>query len=215
MVAGKHPSPQWLTVDEAREHCSAGAGIWKWASSDIGREPDLVIACAGDVPTLEALAATSILREKFPDLAIRFVNVVDLLKLESPQKHPHGLKDETFDSIFTQDKPVLFNFHAYPQLVEKLTYHRTNRNFVVRGYIEEGTISTPFDMCVMNRIDRFHLVVDACDLMETKCTNISQKTRWTAPYVRQEMKTKLVRHRRYIEEYGVDMDEIENWKWEV
>uniref|UniRef100_A0A7S3KYB1 Phosphoketolase n=1 Tax=Amphora coffeiformis TaxID=265554 RepID=A0A7S3KYB1_9STRA len=211
MVAGKHPAPQWLTVEEARQHCSAGAGIWEWASNDFGREPDLVIACAGDVPTLEALAATTILRKKLPDLSVRFVNVVDLMKLDP--NHPHGLKDETFDAIFTTDKPVLFNFHAYPQMVEKLTYHRKNRNFVVRGYIEEGTISTPFDICVMNRIDRFHLVVDVCDLVENKCAHVGEKTRWTTAYVRQEMKSTLVRHKQYIHEYGVDMDEIQNWKW--
>ena len=213
MVAGKHPAPQWLTVEEARQHCSAGASIWKWASNDFGREPNIVIACAGDVPTLEALAATRILRDKLPDLAVRFVNVVDLMKLDP--NHPHGLKDETFDAIFTVEKPILFNFHAYPQMVEKLTYHRKNRNFIVRGYTEEGTISTPFDICVMNRIDRYHLVVDVCDLVENKCTNVGEKTRWTAAYLRQDMKSTLVRHRQYIQEHGVDMDEILHWKWNL
>lgn len=213
MVAGKHPSRQWLTVEEAREHCRAGVSIWKWASNDVGREPDLVLACAGDVPTLEALAAISILRKKLPDLSIRFVNVVDLMKLDP--RHVHGVSDGTFDSIFTTNKPVLFNFHAYPQMVEKLTYHRQNRNFLVRGYVEEGTISTPFDVCVMNGVDRFHLVIDVCDLIEHKCDKVGPETLWSAAYVRQEMNRTLVRHKQYIQEYGVDLDEVQNWKWDL
>lgn len=215
MVAGKHPSPQWLSVEEAREHCTAGVGIWKWASNDMGKEPDIVIACAGDIPTLEALAATSLLREKMPDLCIRFVNVVDLMKLDTPRSHPHGLSDDTFDSIFTVDKPVLFNFHGYPQLVEKLTYHRKNRNIIVRGYREEGTISTPFDICVMNGIDRFHLVIDACNLVEQTCVHCHYKSRWSAAYVRQDMEKTLVRHKQYIYEHGVDMDLVRDWKWDL
>lgn len=215
MVAGKHPSPQWLTVDEAREHCAAGAGIWEWASNDVGREPDIVIACAGDIPTLEALAATSILRKKMPDLRIRFVNVVDIMRLETPKNHPHGLPDKTFDSIFTQDKPVLFNFHAYPELIKKLTYHRKNHNFHVRGYKEEGTITTPFDMCVMNGIDRFHLVMDVCDFVGKYCTNVDEKTKGSASYVRQEMEKTLSRHKDYIHEHGIDMKEVLDWKWSV
>jgi xylulose-5-phosphate/fructose-6-phosphate phosphoketolase len=215
MVAGKHPAPQWLTIDEAREHCTAGIGIWEWASNDRGHQPDLIMACAGDVPTLEALAATSYLRKALPDLKIRFVNVVDVMRLSSPEDHPHGLSNAAYDSIFTKEKPVLFNFHAYPQMVEKLIFDRKNRNFLVRGYVEEGTISTAFDMCVMNKIDRFHLVQDACDIIENQCKNVNEKTRWSAAYLRQDMKKKLVAHQKYIEEYGVDMDEVEKWEWSV
>jgi xylulose-5-phosphate/fructose-6-phosphate phosphoketolase len=208
-VAGKHPAPQWLTIEEARNHCTAGIGIWEWASNDCGKEPDIIMACAGDVPTLEALAAVSILREKLPNLKVRFVNVVDLMRLTSPEDHPHGLSDETFDSIFTRDKPVLFNFHAYPELVQNLIYRRANRNVVIRGYKEEGTISTAFDMCVMNGIDRLHLVQDVCDMIENKCAgdNIDESSKWSAPYVRQEMKQLLVKHKHYIRENGVDMPE--------
>jgi xylulose-5-phosphate/fructose-6-phosphate phosphoketolase len=183
MVAGKQQSPQWLSQEEAAQHCKEGLGIWEWASSDVGVEPDIILACAGDVPTIEALAATTILRDKLPRLHVRFVNVVDLMKLYTPDHHPHGLPNNTFDSIFTRDKPVLFNFHAYPQMIEKLVYDRNNRNFVVRGYREEGTITTPFDMYVFNGIDRYNLVIDTCDLIETKCPTVDNKTRWTATYV--------------------------------
>lgn len=213
MVAGKHPAPQWLTADEARHHCTTGIGIWEWASNDKGCEPDLILACAGDVPTLEALAAVSILREKLPNIKLRFVNVVDLMRLTSIEEHPHGLSDQEFDSIFTKDKPVLFNFHAYPDLVHKLIFGRTNRNFVVRGYKEEGTISTAFDMCVMNGVDRFNLVRDACDMVENECINVDEDTKWSASYVRQEMKQMLIQHKHFISENGVDMPEIENWEW--
>jgi xylulose-5-phosphate/fructose-6-phosphate phosphoketolase len=215
IVAGKHPAPQWLTIEEAREHCTAGIGIWKWASNDIGSEPDFIMASAGDVPTLEALAAVSILRKHMPKLKIRFVNVVDLMELMVPADHPHGLPATTFDSIFTKDKPVLFNFHAYPQLVERLIFDRHNRDFLVRGYVEEGTISTPFDMTVMNGVDRFHLVMDACNIVENKCTNVDASVRWAAPYLRQEMQGLLVKHKNYIEEFGVDMELVENWRWDV
>jgi xylulose-5-phosphate/fructose-6-phosphate phosphoketolase len=215
IVAGKHPAPQWLTIDEATAHCTAGLGIWRWASNDIGAAPDIIMACAGDVPTLEALAATHILRAKLPKLRIRFVNVVDLMKLASPEDHPHGLSNAAFDSIFTKDRPVLFNFHAYPQLVEKLVFDRTNRKFVVRGYHEEGTISTAFDMCVTNGVDRFSLVIDCCDLIENGCETVDKETCWTAAYVRQDMTEKLVEHKRFIHEYGVDMPEIQNWRWKA
>jgi xylulose-5-phosphate/fructose-6-phosphate phosphoketolase len=215
MVAGKHPAPQWLTIDEAREHCSAGIGIWEWASNDRGHEPDFIMACAGDVPTLEALAATWYLRKALPDLKIRFVNVVDIMRLCTPEDHPHGLSNAAYGSIFTKEKPVLFNFHAYPQMVEKLIFDRKNRNFLVRGYVEEGTISTAFDMCVMNRVDRFHLVQDACDIVENQCQNVNEKTRWSAAYLRQDMKQKLVAHKKYIEDNGVDMDEVEDWEWSL
>jgi xylulose-5-phosphate/fructose-6-phosphate phosphoketolase len=215
IVAGKHPAPQWLTIQEAREHCTNGIGIWQWASNDMGCEPDIILGSAGDVPTLEALAAASILRKRMPSLKVRFVNVVDLMALMEPGDHPHGLPNSTFDSIFTRDKPVLFNFHAYPQLVEKLLFDRHNRNFLVRGYVEHGTISTSFDMAVMNGVDRFHLVMDACDLVETKCSNVDPSTRWTAPYLRQEMQQLLVKHKSFIEEFGVDMELVENWRWDV
>ena len=214
MVAGKHPAPQWLTIEEATAHCTAGLGIWKWASNDHGAPPDIVLACAGDVPTLEALAATSILREKLPKLKVRFVNVVDVMKLASPEDHPHGLSNLSFDSIFTKDKPVLFNFHAYPQMVEKLVFDRTNRKFKVKGYHEEGTISTAFDMCVMNGVDRFSLVMDCCAMIENESPKtVDDETRWSASYVRQDMEDMLVKHKKYIHHHGVDMPEIESWRW--
>ena len=214
MVAGKHPAPQWLTIEEATAHCTAGLGIWKWASNDHGAPPDIVLACAGDVPTLEALAATSILREKLPKLKVRFVNVVDVMKLASPEDHPHGLSNLSFDSIFTKDKPVLFNFHAYPQMVEKLVFDRTNRKFKVKGYHEEGTISTAFDMCVMNGVDRFSLVMDCCAMIENESPKtVDDETRWSASCVRQDMEDMLVKHKKYIHHHGVDMPEIENWRW--
>jgi len=215
VVAGKHPAPQWLTMDEASIHCAAGIGIWEWASNDKGCEPDVIMVSAGDVPTLEALAATNILRKKLPNLKIRFVNIVDLMKLVSPSEHPHGLTHAAFDSIFTREKPVIFAFHAFPHMVEKLIYGRYNRNFTIRGYNEEGTISTAFDMTVMNSVDRFHLVIDVCEKVENVCTNVDSSTKWSAAYLKQEMEIALLKHKRFIHEYGVDMDEVVNWKWDI
>lgn len=207
MVAGKHPSPQWLSMQEAIEHCSRGISIWAWASNDQDSDPDVVMACCGDVPTLETLAAVSILREYLPDLKIRVINVVDLLKLERPSAHPHGLSDKDFDSLFTTDKPVIFAFHGYPWLIHRLTYNRTNNNNIhVRGYKEEGTITTAFDMTVLNDMDRFHLVIDAIDrLPQTGSKGI---------YLKQQLQNKLVEHKQYICRYGEDMPEIRNWKWQ-
>jgi xylulose-5-phosphate/fructose-6-phosphate phosphoketolase len=213
ITAGKHASPQWLTVEESRQHCTQGISIWEWASNDKGCEPDIIMASAGDVPTLEALAAVSILRKNMPALKIRFVNVVDLMRMNRPDEHPHGMPDDEFDSIFTKNKPVVFAFHAYVHFMEKLICNRTNRNFLVKGYKEEGTISTAFDMTVMNEVDRYHLVIDACDFIENKCDSVDPTAKWTAPYLRQEMKRLLVQHKTYIHEFGVDMDEITGWKW--
>jgi len=216
VVCGKHPAPQWLTIEEARNHCAAGVGVWEWASNDKGFEPDIIIACAGDVPTLEALAATSILRKKLPGLKIRFVNVVNLMKLCPQSQHPHGLSDNHFDSLFTTTKPVIFAFHGVPHLVEKLVYKRRGRNFIVRGYNEEGTISTAFDMTVMNNLDRFHLVIDVCDVIEHQLYDkLSKETKFSAVYLRQEMNTLLNKHKKYIAEFGVDMTEITDWKWDL
>lgn len=206
-VAGKHPSPQWLSMDEAVIHCTRGIGIWEWASNDEGTEPDVVMACAGDVPTLETLAAVSILRDKLPELKVRVVNVVDLMKLQSETAHPHGLSDVDFDMVFTKNKPVIFAFHGYPWLIHRLTYNRTNHiNFHVRGYKEEGTITTPFDMTVLNDMDRFHLVQDVLDRVPQLGDEIA--------YLKQEMQDKLIRHKQYIRENGMDMPEIRNWEWE-
>jgi xylulose-5-phosphate/fructose-6-phosphate phosphoketolase len=206
MVAGKHPAPQWLSMDAAIKHCSEGIGIWQWASNDQQNSPDVVMACAGDVPTLETLAAVSILREEFPELKIRVVNVVDLMKLQPQSEHPHGLSDSDFDALFTKDKPVIFAFHAYPWLIHRLTYRRHNHaNLHVRGYKEEGTITTPFDMTVLNDLDRFHLVMDA--------VNRLPQTGSRGDYLRQKLQDKLVQHKQYIDEYGEDMPEIRNWKW--
>lgn len=216
VVAGKHPAPQWLTLEEARNHCAAGVGVWEWASNDRAEEPDIIMACAGDVPTLEALAATSILRKKLPGLKIRFVNVVNLMKLCPQSQHPHGLSDNDFDSIFTTKKPVIFAFHGVPHLVEKLVYKRRGRNFTVRGYNEEGTISTAFDMTVMNDIDRFHLVIAACDKIEHELfDSLAPEIKFSAVYLRQEMHTMLTKHKKYIAEFGVDMNEISEWKWDL
>ena len=205
VVAGKHALPQWLTIDEAVMHCTQGIGIWGWASNDQDGEPDLVMACCGDVPTLEVLAATAILRGLLPDLRIRVVNVVDLMRLQSSAEHPHGLSEIDFDSLFTRDKPVIFGFHGYPGLVHQLTYHRANRNLHVHGYREEGTITTPFDIRVQNGLDRFHLVIDAIDRLP--------QTGSQGAHLKQAMRDKLVTHKQYIDQHGEDLPEIRNWKW--
>ncbi len=206
VVAGKHPAPQWLDIESAVLHCSKGIGIWSWASNDQGKEPDVVMACAGDVPTLETLAAVSILREKMPGLAIRVVNVVDLMKLQPATEHPHGLSDYDFDLLFTRGKPVIFAFHGYPWLIHRLTYKRTNHsNIHVRGYKEEGTITTPFDMTVLNDMDRFHLVMDVIDRLPQLGERYA--------YLKQEMQDKLITHRTYIDREGIDMPEVLNWRW--
>ena len=205
IVASKHPRPQWLTMEEAVIHCTKGLGIWEFASNDEGCEPDIVMACCGEGPTLETLAAIKILRENFKDLKIRMVNVVDLMKLQSHDKHPHGLTDEDYDAIFTKDKPIIFNFHGYPNLIHELTYKRTNKDIHVHGYMEEGKITTPFDMRVQNSIDRFSLVEAAI-----KCLpQLGNKGSSLIQYCQD----KKVEHKEYIKEYGIDMDEIINWKW--
>jgi xylulose-5-phosphate/fructose-6-phosphate phosphoketolase len=206
IVAGKHPAPEWLSIEAARKHCTEGAGIWQWASSDQQGEPDIVMACAGDVPTLETLAAVSILREALPKLKIRVVNVVDLMKLQPVSEHPHGMTDYDFDSMFTRDKPIIFAFHAYPWLIHRLTYRRHNHdNLHVRGYKEEGTITTAFDMTVLNDLDRFHLVIDAVNRLPQVGSE--------GAYLKQQLSDKLVEHRQYIDRYGEDMPEIRNWSW--
>jgi xylulose-5-phosphate/fructose-6-phosphate phosphoketolase len=206
VIAGKYQAPQWLTMDEAVEHCTRGIGVWEWASNDQGAEPDVVMACCGDVPTLETLAAVSVLREHLPDLKIRVVNVVDLMKLQPDTEHPHGLTDRDFDALFTTDKPVVFAFHGYPWLVHRMTYKRTNHeNIHVRGYKEEGTITTYFDMTVLNDLDRFHLVQDVIKRLPTLGTKGAR--------LKTMMKNKLVSHKKYIEKHGQDMPEILNWKW--
>ena len=206
VVAGKHPAPQWLSMDAAVAHCTEGIGIWKWASNDQGTEPDVVMACAGDVPTLEILAAVSILRKSLPDLKIRVINVIDLMKLQPSSEHPHGLSDNDFNSLFTTDKPIIFAFHAYPWLIHRLTYRRENHgNLHVRGYKEEGTITTPFDMTVLNDMDRFHLVQDTIDRLP--------QLKGRGDYLKQEMQDKLVAHKQYICREGRDMPEVREWKW--
>jgi xylulose-5-phosphate/fructose-6-phosphate phosphoketolase len=206
VVAGKQPSPQWLTMDQAVHHCTAGLGIWDWASNDKGGEPDVVMACCGDVPTLETLAAVELLRTHVPDLKVRVVNVVNLMKLQPAEEHPHGLSDKEFDILFTKDRPIIFAFHGYPWLIHRLTYRRTNHaNLHVRGYKEEGTTTTPFDMCVLNEMDRFHLVEDVIDRVP--------KLGYRAAYAKQAIRDKLLEHKQYIHRYGEDMPEIRNWSW--
>jgi len=206
VVAGKHPAPQWLAMEAAASHCSQGIGLWPWASSDQHGEPDVVMACAGDVPTLETLAAVSILRRYLPELKVRVVNVVDLMKLQSPSEHPHGLEDDDFDQLFTRDTPVIFAFHGYPTLIHRLTYRRANHdNLHVHGYQEEGTITTAFDMTVLNQLDRFHLVIDVI--------NRVPRAGERGIYLKQKLLDKLVEHKRYIDENGEDLPEIRNWAW--
>jgi len=206
VIAGKHPAPQWLTMDAAVKHCSEGIGIWDWASNDKASEPDVVMACCGDVPTLETLAAVSILREHLPEVRIRVVNVVDLMKLQPQSEHPHGLSDAEFDALFTVDKPVIFAFHAYPSLVHKLTYRRTNHgNIHVRGYKEEGTVTTPFDMTVLNDLDRFHLVIDTIDRLPQTGSKGAHLKHW--------LEDKLIVHKEYIGKHGEDLPEVRNWQW--
>jgi xylulose-5-phosphate/fructose-6-phosphate phosphoketolase len=206
IVAGKQPALQYLDMEAAIRHCEAGIGIWEWASNDRGEEPDLVMGCAGDVPTLETLAAVALLREHAPELRVRVVNVVDLMRLQPREEHPHGLSDRDFDALFTRDKPVIFAYHGYPWLIHRLTYRRTNHdNLHVRGYKEEGTTTTPFDMTVLNDLDRFHLFGDAFDRVP--------KLAPRAAYAKQAIRDKLVEHREYITRYGEDLPEIRDWCW--
>jgi xylulose-5-phosphate/fructose-6-phosphate phosphoketolase len=206
IVAGKQPQPQWLTMDAAIKHCTSGIGIWEWAGNDRGREPDVVMACCGDVPTMETLAAVDLLRGYAPDLKVRVVNVVDLMTLEPKEEHPHGLSEYEFDTLFTPDKPIIFAFHGYPYLIHRLTYRRTNHgNLHVRGYKEEGTTTTPFDMLVRNELDRYHLVRDVVDRVP--------KLGYMAAHVRQAVRDKLIDHKHYVTEHGEDMPEIRNWTW--
>ena len=206
VIAGKHPAPQWLTMDEAVKHCTKGIGVWQWASNDQETEPDVVMACCGDVPTLETLAAVSIMREHLPDLRIRVVNVVDLMCLQPKSEHPHGLSDIDFDDLFTTNKPVVFAFHAYPWSIHRLTYRRTNHeNIHVRGYKEEGTITTPFDMTVLNDLDRFHLVMDVID----RVPKMGEK----GVHLKQQLMEKLIEHKHYIALNGQDMPEVRQWRW--
>jgi len=205
IVAGKQPEWQWLDIDSAVRHCTAGAGVWQWASNDAG-DPDVVMACAGDVPTLETLAAVSHLRADYPDIRIRVVNVVDLMVLEPQAEHPHGMENQDFDALFTTDKPVIFAFHGYPAMIHKLTYGRHNHdNFHVRGYREEGTTTTPFDMVVLNNLDRYQLALDAIKRIPRFGDRVEAATAryWTA----------MERHKLYISEHGQDMPEVRDWRW--
>jgi xylulose-5-phosphate/fructose-6-phosphate phosphoketolase len=206
IVAGKQPAPQWLTMDQAIKHCTAGIGIWEWASNDHGGEPDVVMACCGDVPTLETLAAVDLFRRYTPELKVRVINVVDLMTLQPQSEHPHGLSDKDFDTLFTKDKPIIFAFHGYPWLIHRLTYRRTNHsNLHVRGYKEEGTTTTPFDMCVLNDLDRFHLVQDVID----RVPQLGAR----AAYAKQAIRDKLIEHKQYVDEHGDDMPEVTSWTW--
>jgi xylulose-5-phosphate/fructose-6-phosphate phosphoketolase len=206
IVAGKNEQPQWLDMDAAMKHCARGLGIWDWASTDRGAEPDVVLAAAGDVPTIEVLAAAALLREHLPELKVRVVNVVDLMTLQSHDEHPHGLSDREFDSIFTQDRPIIFAYHGYPWLIHRLTYRRRNHaNLHVRGYKEEGTTTTPFDMAVLNDLDRYHLVADVIDRVPGLAVR--------AAHLKQRMHEKRIEHHHYIREHGVDMPEVRGWRW--
>lgn len=206
IVASKHLRPQWLTMEQAVRHCAQGIGIWQWASNDRAQEPDIVMACCGETPTLETLAAVSILRKELPEIRIRTVNVVDLFRLQPSEEHPHGLRETEYDNIFTRDKPIIFAFHGYATLVHELTYRRHNKDIHVRGYKEEGTITTPFDMRVQNDIDRFHLVMDAVNHLPMLGNR--------GAFLIQMMKDKLAQHRQYIRKYGEDMPEVRDWKWD-
>ena len=206
IVAGKQPALQYLAMDDAVIHCTKGIGIWEWASSDGDEEPDVVIGCAGDVPTMEGLAAVDLLRGFFPDLRIRFVNVVDLMRLQDHREHPHGLPDADFDALFTSDKPVIFAYHGYPWLIHRLTYRRTNHdNFHVRGYKEEGTTTTPFDMTVLNQIDRFDLALDVIDRVPSLRERGGEAREW--------LRNRLIEHTQYVRTHGEDMPEVRDWQW--
>ncbi len=206
IVAGKQPAPVWLTMDEAVKHCTAGIGIWEWASNDQGSEPDVVMACCGDVPTLETLAAVDLIRSHLPELKVRVINVVDLMKLQPASEHKHGLSDLDFDTLFTKDKPIVFAFHGYPWLIHRLAYRRTNhKNLHVRGYKEEGTTTTPFDMVVLNEMDRFHLVGDVIDRLPQLGSR--------AAYAKQRIRDALIEHRQYINERGEDHPFVLSWRW--
>jgi xylulose-5-phosphate/fructose-6-phosphate phosphoketolase len=204
IVAGKQPALQYLTMDEAIAHCTRGIGIWDWAGTAGDGEPDVVLACAGDIPTLEAIAAAALLRERLPDLAVRVVNVVDLMRLQPDTEHPHGMTDREFDALFTASRPVIFAYHGYPTLIHRLTYRRTNHaNFHVRGYIEEGTTTTPFDMVMLNQMDRFHLVMDVVDRVPGLGGRAAQ--------LRQDMADERLRHRAYTREFGDDSPDVRDW----
>jgi xylulose-5-phosphate/fructose-6-phosphate phosphoketolase len=206
IVADKQPHPQWLDIDAAARHCAKGIGLWDWASSDAGGEPDVVIASAGDVPTIEALAAVAILRDRLPDLKIRFINVVDLFKLQPDSEHPHGLSDRDFDSLFTRDKPIIFNFHGYPWLIHKLAYRRTNHpNLHVRGYKEFGNINTPLHLAIMNQTDRFTLAIDAIDRVP--------RVQTAGAHVKEWLKDQIFENLNYAYEHGIDKAEIRDWRW--